>query len=262
MTGFKDPYNHCAFNVALYGLRGPGWAMTERGRKSLHQAEDVLTIGPSSLAWRGGVLEATFDEISAPLPRRLKGRVRLTPKAAPGRAFPLDGPGRHVWTPFAPRAEVEVNLEHPGLSWRGEGYFDSNSGEEPLEQAFDDWNWSRVHRPDDTLIFYDVARRGEAPLNLALRLDQDGALGPAPPRPEGALRRGFWGVERRPRLEAGARPTAFKSLEDAPFYTRSCFEADFDGHPGKVFHESLSLGRLRSPIVRGMLPFRMPRRFF
>jgi carotenoid 1,2-hydratase len=31
------------------------------------------------------------------------------------------------------------------------------------------------------------------------------------------------------------------------------------GQPAHGVHESLSLKRLRSPVVRGMLPFRMPR---
>ncbi len=48
-THRRDPLNHCAINVALYGPRGARWSMTERGRKSLHCTRDRLGIGPSAI---------------------------------------------------------------------------------------------------------------------------------------------------------------------------------------------------------------------
>jgi len=50
-----------------------------------------------------------------------------------------------------------------------------------------------------------------------------------------------------------------RTLTDAPFYARSLLDAQWLGERVDVMHESLSLDRLRSPVVRAMLPFRMPR---
>ena len=48
-----------------------------------------------------------------------------------------------------------------------------------------------------------------------------------------------------------------ETLEDTPFYSRSRIEVP----GGLAVHESLDLDRFSSPVVRAMLPFRMPRRF-
>ena len=53
-----------------------------------------------------------------------------------------------------------------------------------------------------------------------------------------------------------------ETLEDTPFYARSRIETQLYGERGNIFHESLELDRFASPVVKAMLPFRMPRRFF
>jgi carotenoid 1,2-hydratase len=57
-----------------------------------------------------------------------------------------------------------------------------------------------------------------------------------------------------------ASPRLLKTLEDAPFYSRSLVSTTILGTPTFGLHESLSLDRLANPLVRAMLPFRMPRR--
>jgi carotenoid 1,2-hydratase len=261
-SGWADPLNHCAVNVALYSAKGGRWAMTERGRKSLHQEADALRIGPSSLRWEGGALVIDFDEITAPIPSRLRGTIRLHAKAMVGDAFAIDGAGRHLWRPIAPRADVEVQLSHPACAWRGQGYFDTNAGDEPLERGFIGWDWSRAHRPQDTLLFYDVERRGGERAGLALRVGAGGKIETIEPPPAHTLPLPFWRMPRAVRGEAATPPTLRRTLEDAPFYTRSALDGVFEGEPAEIVHESLLLNRLRSPVVRAMLPFRMPRRFW
>jgi carotenoid 1,2-hydratase len=51
-----------------------------------------------------------------------------------------------------------------------------------------------------------------------------------------------------------------RTFEDTPFYARSLLAATLDGETVQPVHESLSLRRFRNPLVRLMLPFRMPRR--
>ena len=99
--GLADPANHCSLNVALYG-RPRRWAMTERGRGALVRDADQLAIGPSRLHWRGDHLEIEIAEVTAPLPSRIRGTVRVHPGALTGRCFTLDDAGHHHWSPIAP----------------------------------------------------------------------------------------------------------------------------------------------------------------
>jgi len=248
--------------VALYGKHSNRWAMTERGRKALHQAADTLCIGPSSLHWEGGVLVLHLDETSAPIPSRLRGTIRLHPSAMVEDTFGIDAAGRHLWRPIAPRADVEVTLEHPACRWTGQGYFDSNAGDEPLQNGFHAWDWTRAHRPRDTLLFYDVLRRGGEAANLALKIGRGGQVETIETPPSHALGPTFWRMPRTVRGEASRPPRLRRTLEDTPFYTRSSLDGEFEGQAAEIVHESLSLDRLRSPVVRAMLPFRMPRRFW
>ncbi len=50
-----------------------------------------------------------------------------------------------------------------------------------------------------------------------------------------------------------------RTLEDTPFYARSLVGLRLIGERTVGVHESLSLDRVAHPIVRAMLPFRMPR---
>ena len=49
------------------------------------------------------------------------------------------------------------------------------------------------------------------------------------------------------------------TYEDTPFYARSLLASTLGGEPVRAMHESLSLDRFRNPMVRLMLPFRIPR---
>jgi carotenoid 1,2-hydratase len=246
-------------NVALYGAAGRRWAMTERRRTALDRGTDHLAIGPSRLAWEGERLTARFDEIASPVPRRVRGEVRLHSHALGVTSFRLDEAGRHAWRPLAPRARVEVELEHPRAAWTGNGYFDMNFGSEPLEHAFRAWEWSRAHLARDTFIFYDVERREGERLRLSLRVGPDGTIADAAEPSVIPLPRTGWRMARTAAVEAGAKARVRQTLEDAPFYSRSLIEGAYAGEAAEIVHESLSLDRLRSPMVRAMLPFRMPR---
>jgi carotenoid 1,2-hydratase len=51
-----------------------------------------------------------------------------------------------------------------------------------------------------------------------------------------------------------------QQLEDTPFYQRSVLRSRLLGQEVTSFHETLNVPRLVNPIVRSMLPWRMPRR--
>jgi carotenoid 1,2-hydratase len=258
--GRADPLDHCALNVALYGKAGKRWTMTERGRKGLSQDIARLGIGPSHLTWDGTALTIAVDEITAPIPSRVRGHIRVAPAALNPREFILDPAGRHVWWPIAPISRVEVDLEKPALRWSGPGYLDSNRGDEPLEAAFERWDWSRANTSKGTSMLYDVtARHGEG-ARLALRFSPDGGVESFAPPPRVTLpKTSVWRIARGTQCEPGYQARVIDTLEDTPFYARSLVETRLLGETATCVHESLSLDRFRSPIVQAMLPFRMPR---
>lgn len=261
-SGRRDPHNHCAMNVALYGPTRNRWSMTERRRTTLLQEEHSISIGPSDMTWDGEELLIRFDEITAPIPSRIRGNVRLKPAALVDQTYQLSPVGDHLWSPIAPRAAVEVTLDEPDCRWRGDGYFDTNAGAAPLETAFSAWHWSRAHHDRETLLFYDVERLGLDPLHLGLKVGLDGSVEHVPSPPVIALPKTGWGMRRSVRAPEGESIQVRRTLEDAPFYARSALIGGIAGAPTPIVHESISLDRLRSPVVRAMLPFRMPRVFW
>lgn len=261
--GKADPEQHCALNVALYGSPRR-WAMTERNATQISRTQENFVIGPSALHWDGDALVIDIHEICAPLPQRLRGRVRVHPHRLFDATFNLDEYGRHRWRPIAPHARVEVRMENPNLSWSGAGYFDHNTGDEPLEAGFVDWDWSRAHHRQDTIIRYEARTRGaqatrQSGSELALRLGADGAVdhierANAFNMPSTSI----WRAPRRTRSEAA--PTIIRTFEDTPFYARSLIESTYRGEQLQGFHESLDLDRFSRNVVQAMLPFRMPRK--
>lgn len=254
----RNPFEHCALNVALYG--GPDrFALTERGARSLDRGPAHLAIGPSALAWDGTMLTIRIDERAAPFPRPIRGTVRLYPEGITAGPFTLDGAGRHRWWPIAPVARVEVDLAEPSLRWRGTGYLDTNAGDEPLEAAFRDWTWCRADLSDGAAILYDVRRRDGSGQNLSLRFARDGSRRDIRPPLSAALPpTRLWRMPRATRSDDG-RAAVLHTFEDTPFYARSVLSAQLAGESVRPVHESLSLTRLTHPLVRFMLPFRMPR---
>lgn len=255
----RDPYHHCALNVVLYGERGGRFAMTERGRSQLSRTARELTIGPSALAWDGNALTIRIDEHAAPIPRALRGLVRVHPKGLTGQPFLLDAPGAHRWWPMAPCCDVEVALDDPAMAWRGTGYLDTNDGDQPLADGFRRWTWCRADLNQGAAILYDVEQREGTGQNLSLRFAPDGSRRDLdPPVPAALPPTRLWRIARDTRSDdAAAR--VLRTFEDTPFYARSLLETQLAGERVRPMHESLSLDRFRNPLVRLMLPFRMPR---
>jgi carotenoid 1,2-hydratase len=258
--GAGDPADYCALNVCLYSGKGKRWTLTERGRNAVQRSADTLTLGPSRVRWDGGMLEFQIDEVSVPLPSRVRGTVRVFPATVLPHVFALDAGGRHRWRPIAPSARVELDFRQPALRWAGTGYCDSNAGDEPIEDAFVRWDWSRAALPDGgTAVLYDVQTRASGERNLAIRVDSAGAVEPFTPPPASPLPATLWRVGRGTRSEPPAPAAVLRTLEDTPFYARSIVAARLLGAPVTAMHESLSLDRFRSTWVQALLPFRMPR---
>jgi carotenoid 1,2-hydratase len=253
-----------ALNVALYGRDTPRWAMTERGRSSLARSASELLIGPSRVHWDGQALRVDIDEICTPLPRRVRGRVSVHPQGLCRFVTPLDAAGRHRWGPIAPCARIEVELDRPGLRWRGHAYLDSNEGDEPVDRAFRAWDWSRATlRDGSTAVVYElkpsVAVGGTERL-IAQRFHPDGSNQPFEPPPQRCLPRSLWGLARTQRSDEAMPLHVQRTLEDTPFYVRSLLAGALLGEPVTAVHETLHVSRLVSLPVQLMLPFRMPRR--
>ena len=236
--------------------------MTERGRRALDRSERRLALGPSSVHWRDGALVIEVDEWAAPpIPGRVRGTITLTPAALTETVLDLTPDGAHRWRPFAPTADISVDLDAPGWRWEGHGYFDANFGTRALEADFDGWTWARYLRPSGgTLCIYDATLRDGSRRTTALAFDPDGTAEERPPPPDASLPRTLWRLDRTTGADPGARPRQVKSLLDAPFYSRSIVETRIDGEDVTGVHEALDLTRFRRPVVKAMLACRIPRR--
>ena len=247
--------------MALYGEGGKRWAMTERGRRHVHRNEREFVIGPSRVRWDGTSLVVDIDERCAPIPLRVQGQVRVTPPALCRFVAPLDAAGRHRWGPIAPCARIEVALSHPALRWQGHAYMDSNEGDEPVDRAFDDWDWSRATMANgDTSVIYDVRPLQGPGRVIARRFRPDGSHDPFEVPPRHPLPTSAWRIARQVRGDASPAPRLVHTLEDTPFYVRSQIASRLLGEDVVSIHETLDVPRVASLPVRLMLPWRMPRR--
>jgi carotenoid 1,2-hydratase len=234
--------------------------MTERGRRHVQRNARSFTVGPSRLEWNGQTLSIDIDERGAPLPRRVRGRVRVSPLGLSTFGTALDRAGRHRWGPIAPCARVEVELQEPGLRWHGNAYLDSNEGDEPIERAFTRWDWLRAPLADGRCaVLYDVQPRDGTPRLIGARFAADGSVEPfslAERQTLPATR--WWRVDRR--VPTDGRPAHIaRTLEDTPFYARSLLRLALDGAPVDAVHETLDAKRLATAWVQHLLPARMPR---
>jgi carotenoid 1,2-hydratase len=145
---------------------------------------------------------------------------------------------------------------------------DLNAGAEPLEDAFRAWTWSRASLPGggavpaSTVVLYDVIPRAAPPHSLALQFAPDGTARSVEPPPVIGLPATGWRVARETRADTAHGARVVRTLEDAPFYSRSQLDTHLLGRAAPAIHESLDLNRFRSTWVQWLLPFRMPRRVF
>lgn len=249
---------HCAVNCILYGPTRR-WAFSEYGAHALTRDATRLTIDASHMYWRGDSLEIAIHERCMPLPRPLRGRVRVTPTPLVECRVALDGDAHHHWQPLAPRARVEVDMDAPALRWTGSGYLDCNHGDRPLERDFASWCWSRSVGDGDTRVLYDVLPRDSQRRVHALTFSAAGGFASlAPPGPVALPATSTWRMARHTRSTSGAARVC-ATWEDTPFYARSLIEHELEGVTCRAVHESLSLDRFTRPWVQCLLPFRARR---
>ncbi len=258
--GEADPAQHCSLNVAVYGQGVGRWAMTERCGKALRPSPDGLEIGPSSIHWDGTRLCIEINERAPITLAPLSGTVTLEPEILPDFATDFGTGGRHRWSPVAPRAHVEVRLKSPALAWDGTGYLDMNRGDEPIEDGFAYWNWSRACLRKKAAILYDVIRREGGSASMGLEIAGDGTVTPVDmPQHCTLTATPIWKMPRETRCDGGQSASIARTFEDTPFYSRSMLATRLLGEPAAAMHESLSLDRFRKRWVQTLLRFRMPR---
>jgi len=257
--GDTNPDNFCCLNVALYSKDAGRWAMTERGARYNARGVDYFSIGPSHLHWDGQALHIDINEITVPIPRKIKGRVTVYPEQLFNFGAPLDPDALHMWGPLAPSARVSVDLQDPQQSWQGHAYLDSNEGSEPIDRPFAEWDWSRSRlKNGDTAVLYDIQRKDATSQVLAYRFHQQGHVSEFQAPATKALPKTLWAIPRRMRSDSAVRIQ--QQLEDTPFYQRAILESELLGETVESFHETLNVARLTSKVVQAMLPWRMPRR--
>ena len=262
-SGRKQPQNNVCLNVATYGKKSR-FTMTDRGQSALVQEPHKLTIGPSSLIWDPSNKELIIqiNEVSSlPLISRLKGTIRLKPSGVTNVELPLTKEGTHIWRPFAPTAEIEVNLNKPEWQWKGHGYFDANFGTRALEQDFDYWTWGRFPLEKGTSCFYDLELRNQEKYQFEYHFENDGTAKNITSAPKNQkFSNSLWGIKRQTRCDSQSEPKQENSLLDAPFYNRAAVSTTIKGRKTTGVFEALDLRRFRNPLLMFMLAVRVPRR--
>lgn len=151
-------------------------------------------------------------------------------------------------------------MGNPASRWSGDAYFDHNAGQSPLERSFRSWTWSRARLRDRTAIFYDLQRRDQDDLSVALEARSDGSLVEMDdPPPAANVSPTLWRLPRATRVDPGAVPRVLRTIEDGPFYARSLLSAKIGGEQSGVMQETLSLDRLRQAWIRYLVLYRNPR---
>lgn len=251
-----DPLAHCGFNVVVHGPGVDAWALTEYRGSDVTRERDAFVLGRNRIERDGDGIRIVIDERTSPWRSPIRGVVRLVPSAWQPRTFALDDAGRHRWSPFAPVARIEVELDAPRLRFVGSGYHDGNSGTEALEQAFAGWRWTRGGHPDGAALLYDVRARDGARRELGLFCDREGRLVElaAPGRVE--LGHTRWRLPRSTRADEGGDGVLRRALVDAPFYARAWIELALAGRRIDAMHEVVDLDRFATTSTQLMLPFR------
>lgn len=212
------------------------------------------------MRWDRDRLIVDINEMSTPHGQRIRGNVTLHPSALTTVEALLTPTGTHIWRPFAPTAEIEVNLDRPGWTWRGHGYFDSNFGTAALEADFSYWTWARLPMGDGSACLYDADRRDGSELQLAVAFDKDGSHRRIEAPPKTRLPRSLWALRRETRADTGYRPKQVKHMLDAPFYNRAAIRTKINGEETEGVYEALDLDRFANPLLKPMLAVRVPRR--
>ncbi|MCR9126818.1 MAG: carotenoid 1,2-hydratase [Rhodobacteraceae bacterium] len=259
-SGRRCPQNHVCINVATYGPGGR-FTMTDRGKQALRQTASRLQVGPSMMRWDGRQLVIDIDEVSGPpVIGRVRGQIRVIPAAITNVELALTPDGAHIWRPFAPVSRIEVDIQRPGWTWDGHGYFDANFGTRALEEDFTHWTWGRYPTRGGSTCFYDATRRDGTTLAAGMAFDAAGRAQHVALPPKTPMRRSLWAVARDTRADPGYRPHQVKPMLDAPFYTRAAVRTQINGEETVGVHEALDLRRFRSPLLKPMLAVRVPRR--
>ncbi len=238
------PLAHCAVNFALYrGGERTAWVFSEYPSAQVSQDAGALClqIGRSTFRSRGGKVEVSLDERTAPWGKPLKADLTLWATADSAEPQRLCEAEPHHWQALAPRARGVLTLPDGTTLRNAVGYHDTNWGAGPLGGALPGWSWSRAHGPRGTAIHYRLP--GE---ELRVLADRAGTrVTRRPVAPEPSARTG-WG------LRVPARFTSTYALvESSPFYARAV------GANGVA--EVADFRRFHSPLIRWMAHFRMRR---
>lgn len=255
LGGQANPLEYCCFHVATHG-RHARFALQETS--AVARSADRLTVGTSSLQLHGDVLEAQIDERCAPLPRRLRGRVRMQLPSLLDHEVQLTRDGAHRWTPLAPVARAVVELEQPALRFEGHAYLDANEGDAGLETGFSQWSWSRLTTDDGrSIMSYDCREVDGHESQRLFVASASGIEHEDPARLHAApMPRSWFGLRPSVRVDSASLGRV-DYMADTPFYTRACVSAKALGRPVVGVHEWLDLQRFGHPLVQRMLPYRM-----
>ena len=259
--GGGDPAQHCAMNFSLYGRQAA--LGDDRARRKSALQRDADTIWQSARHPCAGMAPRSPPTIERNHRAAANTPARHHPPSPARPGHPPGGAGRRGPPSLVPgrarRPRGSGIVRTRNFSWQGHAYFDTNAGDEPLEECFTRWDWCRAKLHNGVAVIYHGDRIDGTRFCTALRYDTGGQAQDFDPPPAADLGRNFWGMRMGTLADSGTTPRVVKKLEDAPFYARSVISTRLCGQDVTAVHESLSLPRFTAPWVQLMLPFKAPR---
>ncbi|MEX0857709.1 MAG: hypothetical protein WD016_06155 [Balneolaceae bacterium] len=162
-----QPGNYPAISISLYEDGKPiYYSFLEYSSEDFSWDEDsfLLKIGENFFRIMPDGEELTFQiELNQTLDSghslfgTIKGAGNLCSKELISSNESLE---KHSWNLLLPQANIEARMSvkgtsiHEEIEFEGTGYFDHNTGFEPMKDSFKDWYWGRYHFKNSTLIYY------------------------------------------------------------------------------------------------------------
>lgn len=182
----STPENFPAVSISVYKEQKPVYySFTEFDKANVRFSEKVPSLEIGNHGFDLNKFDEWLDyrlQLSEELPSGDRIQASLNFKSS-NKAVPFDdaeGESRgHAWNLLQPRAEVQgtvrlyqgSDLRHD-INFRGPGYHDHNTGQEPMKDKFEEWYWGRFHFPEHTLVYY-VINRKEEPQYRAWLMDRN-----------------------------------------------------------------------------------------
>lgn len=169
-----SPVDYPAISISVYEHGEPVYySFTEFDKADCRFEEDKPAVKIGDHKMEGCLVEGTLRyklTLSEQLTNgdQLQGTLIFKSDGSMSFLEKIDNESKgHTWNLVQPRSVISADLvlnikgEKMTVKFEGQGYHDHNTGQEPMQNEFNDWYWGRFHFNDATLVYYVMNRKAE-----------------------------------------------------------------------------------------------------